>query len=232
MISASYKILKSVPIRYMKLVYFNARGLAETSRLLFALSEEPYEDFRYPLEVIDMKTFNLKKDEFDYDKLNGKLIKSLNKVPYLEVDNEIIPQSKTIERYLAKRFNMMGNNLIEEAKIDAICECVRDIKDLYQKVRRISDEHEKKIKMGEWFSLVLPERLGLLEKTVNSNYSVGNSLSLSDVVIYSLITQFFDNKEGAMNAILKHNNLKSIVLKIGDDQRIKSWLQNRPDTNL
>ena len=37
----------------MKLTYFNGRGLAETSRVLLAISGQPYEDFRYPLNVID-----------------------------------------------------------------------------------------------------------------------------------------------------------------------------------
>ena len=40
----------------MKLVYFNGRGMAETSRLLFAAGGVEYEDFRYPLEIIDMKS--------------------------------------------------------------------------------------------------------------------------------------------------------------------------------
>ncbi len=31
-----------------KLTYFNWTGLAEVSRLLFALAEVPYEDFRIP----------------------------------------------------------------------------------------------------------------------------------------------------------------------------------------
>ena len=46
----------------MKLVYFNVRGLAETSRILLALGGEEYEDFRYPLEVIDMSKHEMKKD--------------------------------------------------------------------------------------------------------------------------------------------------------------------------
>ena len=49
----------------MKLVYFNGRGLAETSRLLFAISGQTYEDFRYPLKIIDMKTWNMERKEFD-----------------------------------------------------------------------------------------------------------------------------------------------------------------------
>ena len=46
----------------MKLTYFNGRGLAETSRILFAISGEDYEDFRYPLEIIDWETHNMKKE--------------------------------------------------------------------------------------------------------------------------------------------------------------------------
>jgi len=105
----------------MKLTYFNVRGLAETSRILLAIGKEEYEDFRYPLDIIDMSTHEMTKDEFDSDKSNGKLVKSLNKVPFIEVDGVTIPQSKTIERFLARRFNMMGVNDVENAQIDAIC---------------------------------------------------------------------------------------------------------------
>ena len=80
----------------MKLVYFNARGLAETSRMLLSINDTNYTDFRYPLEIIDWTTHNIQKDEFDADKELGTFTKSLNKLPYLEVDGEIIPQSKTI----------------------------------------------------------------------------------------------------------------------------------------
>mgnify|MGYP001167623941 CR=1 FL=1 len=47
------------------------------------------------------------------DKKDGKLLKSCNKVPYLSVDGEIVGQSEAIERYLARRFNLMGDNEIE-----------------------------------------------------------------------------------------------------------------------
>ena len=104
----------------MKLCYFNGRGLAETSRLLFAIQGEDYEDFRYPLEVIDFSKHEMVKEEFDKDKADGKLVHSLNKLPYLEVDSVIIPQSKTIERFLARRFNMMGETEVQSAQIDSI----------------------------------------------------------------------------------------------------------------
>ena len=115
---------------------------------------ENYEDFRYPLNIIDLKTFNMEKVEFENDKKENKLINSLNKVPFLEVDGVTIPQSKAIERYLATRGNMMGDSPLEYARIDSICECIRDFKDAYQKVRNDKDKECKYLtknhKFIEW----------------------------------------------------------------------------------
>ena len=151
----------------MKLTYFNVRGLAETSRILLAIGGEEYEDFRYPLEVVDMTKHEMVKKEFDQDKLEGKLVSSLNKVPFLDVEGVIIPQSKAIERYLARRFNLMGDTDLQSAQIDSICECVSDFKDMYQKVRA-KPEDEKSDAMNEWFTVTLVERLELLENLLGS----------------------------------------------------------------
>ena len=214
----------------MKLCYFNGRGLAETSRLLFAIQGEEYEDFRYPLEVIDFSKHEMNKEEFDTDKADGKLVHSLNKLPYLEVDGVIIPQSKTIERFLARRFNMMGDTDVQGAQIDSICECVRDFKDLYQKVRALPED-EKEKGMVEWFTVTLVEKLTLLENLLGENgFAVGNTLSLADVVLYSFITQFFDNKEASYNATLATPRLKAIVDSVGANEKVVDWLEKRPKT--
>ena len=219
----------------MKLTYFNVRGLAETTRMLFAVNNqtgdrEEYEDFRYPLEVIDMKTHQMTKDEFDSDKSDGKLVKSLNKVPFLEVDGHVIPQSKTIERFLARRFGLMGNDEYESVHIDSICECVRDFKDMYQKVRVSED---KETAMNEWFTVTLVERLTLLENLLgNEGFSVGSSTSLSDIVLYSFITNFFDNKEASMNATLATPNLRKIIDRIHSLPEMIEWLEKCPKTNF
>ena len=223
----------------MKLVYFNGRGLAETSRLLFAISGQTYEDFRYPLKIIDMKTWNMERKEFDEDKKNGKLELSMNKLPALHLDNgNILCQSKTIERYLALTFGMMGDNDIEYAYIDSICECIRDFKDAYQKVRRLQGE-ERENKMTEWFSNTLPNHLQNLEKVLNgsslfedgvNSYAVGNRISLADVVIYAFITQFFDEKEKSFQATENCPHIRSIVEHVGNNENLKEWLEKRPVT--
>ena len=217
----------------MKLTYFNVRGLAETSRFLLAIGGEEYEDFRYPLDIIDMSTHEMTKVEFDSDKSEGKLVKSLNKVPFLEVDGVIIPQSKTIERFLGNRFNMMGSNEIENAQIDAICESVRDFKEMYQKVRVLSGE-EQVSGMTEWFTVTLVERLCLLENQLvgEEGSCVGNTMSLADIVLFTFVTQFFDNKEASYNATLATPKVRAVVDRVALDDKVVGWIERRPKTSF
>ena len=215
----------------LKLCYFNARGLAETSRLILAIANKDYEDYRYPLEVIDWKTYSFKKDEFEEDKKNGLLKKSLNKVPYLVVDDEIICQSKSIERFLANRFGLMGSNEIESAKIDSICECIRDFKTAYQTVRKLPED-KKAEGMNKWFNETLPTKMEDLEHLVNLDYSVGKKISLSDIVLYSFVNDFFDNKVGALNSIKNCPNILSVVKQISSLKSIQKWLSKRPETSF
>ncbi len=230
----------------LKLTYFNIRGLAETARILFAIGGEEYEDFRYPLEIIDMSKYEMNKEEFEKDKEDGKLVHSLNKLPFLTVDgyvcgsdeeqpddtSVIISQSKAIERFLAKRFNLMGENNVQFAMVDSICECVRDFKDMYQKVRALTGEERDK-GMNEWFTITLVDKLKLLENILGSDgYAVGGKLSLADVVLFTFITQFFDNHEASYNATLVAPRLRSIVDNVSKHEKVVEWIEKRPKTDF
>lgn len=213
----------------LKLCYFNGRGLAETSRLLLAVAEQPYTDFRYPLEVIDWSIFKFKKEQFEGDKAAGKLKRSLDKLPYLEVDGQIIPQSKSIERFLARRFGFMGDSEVEAAQIDAICEYIRDFKTEYQKSRALKGE-EREAGMTKWFKETLPSKLQALDHIVGENFAVGARTSVADVTLFAFITQFFDNVEGAKAACAEAPHITSVVENVGNLSSIQKWLATRPET--
>ena len=215
-----------------KLIYFDGKGLAETSRMLFKIAQVDFEDFRYPLQIIDLSTFTLIRDEFDADKKDGKLSLSMNKLPALEVINSNIIttlfQSKAIERYLASEFGLMGKSPLEKVMIDAICETVRDLKSEYQPFRK-TETTEK------WFNEILPEKLKLLEVILkdyetNKSFSVGNTLSLADIVLYNFVVDFFDDKDGIQNATKDCIKLLQIVQAVGNNPQIAEWIENRPNT--
>eukprot|EP01084_Bolivina_argentea_P243138 407658_1 len=105
-----------------KLSYFNLRGRGELTRLMFHASETEFEDFRYPIEFKDGKPNS---ELFGKDKLAGKF--AFGQLPVLEVEGTQIPQSHAIERFVARRLNMMGCDDVEAATIDAIYEQLVDI---------------------------------------------------------------------------------------------------------
>lgn len=211
-----------------KLVYFNGRGLAETTRLLFAVAGVEYEDFRYPLKVIDFSIFKFEREEFNADKAAGKLAKSLHKLPYLEVDGEVIPQSKAVERYVARRYGLLGSNEVEAAQIDAVCEYVKDFKADYQKVRALKGE-EREEGMKKWFEETLPEKLGLLDVIVQPLVD-GATPNLAHVTLYNFLAQFFDNVDGATEAMSGTTNIKTVVERVAQHPGIQAWLKSRPET--
>jgi hypothetical protein len=87
----------------------------------------PFTDERFPIKVVDG---NFIRDEFNAYKDTGKLAANMHRAPVLIVGDAVIGQSKSIERYLAKRANFFGNNATEEALIDMLAEHIRDIKEV------------------------------------------------------------------------------------------------------
>jgi glutathione S-transferase len=207
-----------------KLTYFNLRGLAETSRILFYLSGKDYEDFRYPIEIGEA----FLKPEYDNDKSVGLFEVGMDRVPILTVTDEDsnqtfqLGQSKTIERYLAKQFGFMGKTAVEEARIDMICEHVRDIKQKYSdaKAKQKGDEFLQG-EMSVWLSK--------LEKLVESDmYAVGNQISLADVTIQQFLCDYFDKKELLSEATQNAPQLMGIADFLSNV--IQDWLTQRPVT--
>jgi glutathione S-transferase len=214
----------------MKLTYFNAKGLAETSRLILAIAGITYEDFRYPIEVVDQEKHIYKRDEFEADKAAGLLNNSMGKLPSLTTDNGIvICQSKTIERYLANLYGLMGSTPEESARIDSICEIVRDMKDSYFKVRS-----EGPSAAEEYFKKTLPVQFIALGKFLATRpsgvFAVGNKLSLADITIYSFVHEFFTNKDLSYAACCRSIRIKSIVDNVASLDSVKNWNAVRPNT--
>ena len=48
-------------------------------------------------------------------------------VPVLEVDGEMIPESRAIARFLARRCGLMGQDDVEAAKVDAYVDLVSEL---------------------------------------------------------------------------------------------------------
>jgi hypothetical protein len=74
---------------------------------------------------------NFSKPEFDAAKASGELYINMDRVPLLTINGETVGQSKTIERFLAKKCGFAGSTDMEAAQIDMWCEHLADIKKSY-----------------------------------------------------------------------------------------------------
>ena len=157
----------------------------------------------------------------------------MDKVPYFVFDGVVISQSKAIERFLARKYDLYGTNEVVSAQIDAFSEAIRDIKDAYFREKKSPDGDRDK-----WIREELPRRLVLLSSLISEkeniftgDYVFENRLSLADILLYHFIIHFFDNKEDSLKAI-ESTTLSSIVQKMSENERLKNWLKTRPETDF
>lgn len=219
-----------------KLTYFDARGVVEVARIMFAAAGQPYEDQRFPLAFGTPGDFStIVREEFDAAKAAGELDASCGKVPILTVNGTSkIGQSKAIERFLARELGLAGNSSIEAAVIDALTENVRDIKDAYNAAKRAED---KDAQVAKFFAETLPEWCQKTEKSLPESagpWLVGDKISHADIVWYNFVgatsKPFFDNVEGAQAAFANCPRIAAAMDATGRFEGVAQWFANRPDT--
>lgn len=240
----------------LRLVYFNVRGIVEPIRLLLALVEADYDDLRYPIRA---NAAGFAPDPaYLRDKAIGKFQANMNSLPILQVvvDGRIVAevgQSNAILRYVARRHGVAGASPVEEAIADAVCECVRDIKQRWYKCKQ-KPEAQKWCLGGddvdakdEFFSRDLPELLAHLEAALpprqcSSPWLVGPTTTVADIVVYHLlaspislisgcVSSFFDGeKDRVETALAGVPRLRAAVEAVAGIPAIQDWEARRPDT--
>jgi len=216
------------------LLYFSVQGVAETARYVMAAGGLEYTDAAWPLDFSKFAgPASLHKADgpcpaFFAASSAGELDANMKRAPVLVVDGKYeIPQSKAIERYLAKKVGLMGGSDVEAAQIDGFVEHVRDIKDKYQKAK--ADEDAK----AKYFAEEMPELMGKFEAAAArvspgaGPALVGKSLSLADITLFNFITDFFDDKESASSSISKCPRLQASVKAVGEHPGIISYCASR-----
>jgi len=158
----------------------------------------------------------------------GELDANMKRAPVIVVDGKLeIGQSKTIERYLARRLGVMGSGEAEAAQIDAIAEHVRDIKDKYQKAK--VDKAEK----AKYFDEVMPEFMQKMDTAIGvvggkgKGPLIGSSLSLADVTLFVFIYDFFDDKDKAKASVAKCPRLLASLKATSEDPGIVKYRTKR-----
>jgi glutathione S-transferase len=201
-----------------KLTYFNGRGRAEVSRLIFAAAGQKYED----------------------DRISGEqwaALKSqtpLGHIPVLEVDGVQLPQSVPIARFLAKQFHLAGKDNFEQAKVDAVADTISELFGAFFSTRFESDAAKKQELLKKLQADELPKHLQNLEKLAKlygngGPFFVGNNLTWADLFFYA-VGQTFLELDG--NGLDNHPWLKQNRAEVEKQPKIAAYLKNRPQTSF
>lgn len=215
--------------------YFDARGAAETSRLLMALAGQKFTEDRWAIDFTRLSG-DAMSPGMATARQEGKLAANLDRAPVLVVDggNEI-GQSKAIERFLARRLGLMGKDELEAGRIDCFSEHVRDIREKYQKAKSTPGDEQRKAALLEFWSSSLPGLFKLMERVcegASSGAIVGKTISYADVCMYVLANEYFDNRQGVQEALKDCPRLTASVKAVAAHPNVVRYLAARPSTKV
>eukprot|EP01126_Amoeba_proteus_P023840 TRINITY_DN2396_c0_g2_i1.p1 TRINITY_DN2396_c0_g2~~TRINITY_DN2396_c0_g2_i1.p1 ORF type:complete len:231 (+),score=56.60 TRINITY_DN2396_c0_g2_i1:3-695(+) len=202
-----------------KLTYFDGRGLAETSRYLLSIGGVKWEDNRLPIQMGPPVT----RPEFDALKASGVL--PYGQVPILEIEGKVIAQSKAIERFLARRFNLYGTTDLEAALIDRFSEGVNDLGIEMRKAMYWAKQEDKDALLKEFISTTVPKHFGLL-----NNNTVDGSLTLGDVQFAALHESLLSKNTITQDTLNSYPRLKSRYDLFHSNEAISKYLTSRKPT--
>jgi glutathione S-transferase len=202
-----------------KLTYFNGRGRAELSRLVFAAAGIAFEDVR------------LEKEQWPALKPSTPF----GQLPILEVDGVKLCQSNTIARYLARKFNLAGKTELDQARADMIVDCFEDTVKPILSFFFEKDEARKAELKKKFLEEQLPTSLGLLEGILKANnngdgYFVGSELTWADLSFLILVG--WVTLAGADSQLANYPKLTALRSRVEKLPKIAEWIAKRPATDF
>ncbi|VDK82284.1 unnamed protein product [Onchocerca ochengi] len=199
-----------------KLYYFDFMGRAEIIRLIFAQAEIPYEDVR------------IQREEWD----NYKQKMPFKQLPVMEVDGKMLSQSVAITLYLAKKFDLVGENDWEFAKVIELLGVGEDLIAHSVPWFKCEDAARKKEILAEFETKHLAPTFRLLEDILAKNgtgYFAGKKLTAADLNMLCMVGLFGSLCPNSIAQLTNLNDFKDRIMKL---PKIKKWVETRPKTDF
>ncbi|KAH7700048.1 glutathione S-transferase-3 [Aphelenchoides avenae] len=205
---------------HYKLVYNKLRWLAEPVRLMFVYAGEEFEDVR-----LDWDEFHKAKLDYQFKKL-----------PVLEVDGTVIPESYAISRYLARKYDLLGKDEIEMALVDAYADALKDFGQRvlpFVVVPSTTPQEEKDKLRKELFDPAAEKFLPIVRDIISKSKScflVDSGLTWADFFFTERLYTF----EQLVPGVLKqYPMLSTYVEKVyGVSPAVKKHVEARPYTTI
>ncbi|CAD5210063.1 unnamed protein product [Bursaphelenchus okinawaensis] len=201
-----------------KLIYFDARGICESIRLMFIYSNIPFIDKRITLN----------------EWMRLKETTEFGKLPILEVNSKKLSQCLAISRYLAHKFGMAGSDEWEVAKLDEVSEfhreVVHDISPYFYVVSGYRKGNADQMRRDVFLPAIekhLPNYVKLLKKSKSGFF--GKKVSWIDFTISEFL---FTLKTYESRILRKFPQLVRFLDRVYHLPEIRNYLKERAKTPL
>jgi len=200
----------------IKLSYFDARGRAETSRMILAYAGVRYTDQR------------LTGDQF----ASVKARLPWGQLPTAKYNGTLLTQSVAIARFFANEYGLAGRDLFEAAQADEVVDAVNDIFNARISAIFESNDALKSEKMRTFLEETLPTGLGRMEQLLQSRggqFMVGNRLTWADLHLFTFLEGCTKNNPELLES---YPGLANLMERVAALPNISNWLAARPNTVL
>ncbi|CAG9810421.1 unnamed protein product [Chironomus riparius] len=201
-----------------KLTYFNFPALGEPIRFLLSYGGVEFEDNRIEWS--------------NWHQIKGTT--PLGQVPILEVDGQVFYQTIPICRFLGSKFNLLGDNEMENYQIDNVVQTITDLRMKIEMVNfdKFSPPNVIEEKRAQLKSESIPFFLKNLEDIASKNdgFLAVKKLSWGDLYFAAMIDYMNWMMKG--NLLEDFENLKKVYGNVMEIDGIKSYVEKRPKPQM
>ncbi|XP_064606204.1 uncharacterized protein LOC135471087 [Liolophura sinensis] len=210
------------PMAKYTLHYFNLRGRAELTRLIFAAAGVEYTDHRMT--------------GAEWQELKSQAPTGQLPCMEIEIDGKTVwlGQSMAIARYIAREHRLAGNTSLEKARADSIVDSTVDLFAELLKQFLEKDEAKKNEIQKRLDSEVLPKYLSMFSKLLTGNqnggdYFVGDQLTWADLAVFNIL---FSPLKSNPKLLDDYPKLKANRAKVSENAGVTKHVETRPETSF
>ncbi|KAE9353503.1 hypothetical protein PF008_g4954 [Phytophthora fragariae] len=200
----------------LKLTYFDFKGRAELTRLIFHYGVVPFTDDRLA--------------RADFPALKPTL--PFGQVPALEVNGTSYAQSMAIARYAAKLSGLYPSDPVKALKVDMFSCSLGELAEAFIGiVLKTQDADEKAQKQKLFVDETAPKFFTALEKLVEGKFILGDQISYADIHLLDLV----DNgiKWGIPSFTLEaYPKLAAVIATVTADPKIAEYIAGASKVGL
>ncbi|GJQ67272.1 hypothetical protein Trydic_g15972 [Trypoxylus dichotomus] len=193
----------------IKFTYFNVKGLGEPVRLLLKYGGIDFVDHRI--------------EGSEWPELKSKT--PFGQLPIYEENGNVMYQSVSIARYVAKKVKLVGDSNWEALEIDAIVDTVNDLRAKIGLYHYEQDEAIKESRKGPLFDETIPfyiEKLENIAKDNNGHLATGK-LTWADFYFTGLLDYL--NSMVGKDITEDRPSLKEVVSNVSSIPAVKAWIE-------